>query len=96
VVTLAHIMNNFDRPLDLSIDEGTTSGDGVSTSTVSEVTIWTVVRDLSRNLVYFRSIEAMNWSVIDMNKLKDVKEIKKASVFDINQAGADAYKVFYQ
>ena len=96
VVTLAHIMNNFDRPVDLSKDEGTTSGDGVSTTTVSEATIWTVVRDLSRNLVYFRSIEAMNWSVIDMNKLKDVKEIKKASVFDINQAGADAYKVFYQ
>lgn len=96
VVTLAHIMNNFDRPIGLSVDEGPTSGDGVSTGTVSEVTVWTVVRDLSRNLVYFRSIEAMNWSVIDMNKLADVKAIKKVSVFDINQAGADAYKMFYQ
>jgi penicillin V acylase-like amidase (Ntn superfamily) len=96
VVTLAHIMNNFDRPVDLSVDEGTTSGDGVSSGTVSEVTILTVLKDLSRNLVYVRSIKAMNWSVIDMNKLADVKAIKKVSVFDINQAGADAYKVFYQ
>ncbi len=70
-------------------------GDGVTRNNSSEVTVWTTLQDLSRNLLYFRSINAMNWSVIDMNKLKDVKQIKSISTFDVDQAGADAFKLFY-
>lgn len=96
IVTLAHLMNNFDRPYDLTVDEAGGTGDGVRGSgTSSEVTVWTTLQDLSRNLLYFRSIEAMNWSVIDMNKLKDVKEVKSVSTFDVDKAGADSFKLFY-
>jgi penicillin V acylase-like amidase (Ntn superfamily) len=96
IVTLAHLMNNFDRPYDLTVDEAGGTGDGVrSGSTSSEVTTWTTLQDLSRNLLYFRSIEAMNWAVIDMNKLKDVKEIKSVSTSDVDKAGADSFKLFY-
>jgi penicillin V acylase-like amidase (Ntn superfamily) len=96
VVTLAHLMNNFDRPYDLTVDEAGGTGDGVrSSSTSSEVTTWTTLQDLSRNLLYFRSIEAMNWAVIDMGKLKDVKQIKTVSTSDVDKAGADSFKLFY-
>ena len=96
IVTLAHLMNNFDRPYDLTVDEAGGTGDGVRGSgTSSEVTVWTTLQDLSRNLLYFRSINAMNWAVIDMNKLKDVKEVKSVSTFDVDKAGADSFKLFY-
>ncbi len=95
ITTLAHIMNNFDRPYDLTVDMAGGMGDGVTRNNSSEVTVWTTLQDLSRNLLYFRSINAMNWSVIDMNKLKDVKQIKSISTFDVDQAGADAFKLFY-
>jgi len=96
VVTLAHLMNNFDRPYDLTVDEAGGTGDGVrSSSTSSEVTTWMTLQDLSRNLLYFRSIEAMNWAVIDMGKLKDVKQIKTVSTSDVDKAGADSFKLFY-
>lgn len=96
VVTLAHLMNNFDRPYDLTVDEAGGTGDGVrAEGASSEVTVWTTVQDLSRNLFYFRSIEAMNWAVIDMNKLKHVKEVKSISSLDVDKAGADSFKLFY-
>ena len=96
VVTLAHIMNNFDRPYDLTVDGSGGSGDGLrGSSTSSEVTVWTVMKDLSRGLFYIRTINAMNWSVVDMNKLKDVKQIKSVSSFDIDRAGADLFTLFY-
>jgi choloylglycine hydrolase len=96
VTTLAHLMNNFDRPYDLTVDEAGGTGDGVrSSGTSSEVTTWTTLQDLSRNLLYFRSIEAMNWAVIDMAKLKDVKQIKTVSTSDVDRAGADSFKLFY-
>lgn len=95
MTTLAHIMNNFDRPYDLTVDMAGGMGDGVTRNNSSEVTVWTTLQDLSRNLLYFRSINAMNWSVIDMNKIKDVKQIKSISTFDVDQAGADAFKLFY-
>ena len=96
VTTLAHLMNNFDRPYDLTVDEAGGAGDGVrSSGTSSEITIWTTLQDLSRNLLYFRSIAAMNWTVIDMNKLKDVKEVKSISTSDVDKAGADSFKLFY-
>ena len=96
VTTLAHLMNNFDRPYDLTVDEAGGTGDGVrAEGASSEVTVWTTLQDLSRNLFYFRSIEAMNWAVIDMNKLKDVKEVKSISTSDVDKAGADSFKLFY-
>ncbi|MFY9136239.1 linear amide C-N hydrolase [Zwartia sp.] len=95
ITTLAHIMNNFDRPYDLTVDAAGGMGDGVTRNNSSEVTVWTSLQDLSRNLLYFRSINAMNWSVIDMNKLKDVKKIKSISTFAVDQAGADVFKLFY-
>lgn len=97
ITLLAHIMNNFDRPHDLTIDPPGGTGDGPRGSkNSSEVTQWTVLNDLSRNLTYVRSINAMNWTVIDMNKLKNVTQIKSVSSYAVDQAGADAFNLFYK
>lgn len=95
MVTLAHIMNNFDRPYDLTVDGAGGSGDGIrGKGFSSEVTIWTTMSDLNRNHYFVRSINAMNFASVDMNKLKDVKQIKTISTYDVDKAGADVFTLF--
>lgn len=95
MVTLAHIMNNFDRPYDLTVDGAGGSGDGIrGKGFSSEVTIWTTMSDLNRNQYFVRSINAMNFASVDMNKLKDVKQIKTISTYDVDKAGADVFTLF--
>ena len=93
---LAHIMNNFDRPNDLTVDPAGSSGDGGKAKTTSsEVTQWTTMGDLSRNQLYVKSINAMNWTMIDMNKLKNVTQTKSVSTYAVDKAGADSFNLFY-
>ena len=95
VVTLAHILNNFDRPFDLTVDTGGGSGDGVrGKNASSEVTIWTTMSDLNRNQYYVRSINGMNFAVVDLNKLKDVKQVKSVSTYDVDKAVGDLFTLF--
>jgi penicillin V acylase-like amidase (Ntn superfamily) len=95
MVTLAHIMNNFDRPYDLTVDGAGGSGDGIrGKGYSSEVTVWTTMSDLNRNQYFVRSINAMNFAMIDMNKLKDVKKIKSILTADVDKAGADVFSLF--
>jgi penicillin V acylase-like amidase (Ntn superfamily) len=95
IITLAHILNNFDRPYDLTIDDSSGQGDGVrGEGSSSEVTVQTTMCDLNRNLYYVRSINAINFSMIDMNKLKNIKEIKSISTYDVDQPGADVFTMF--
>ncbi len=98
IAVLSHTMNNFDIPYDYTMDYvsdkvgfGPTSKPGST-----DVTQWTVMNDLSRNLYYVRSINAINWAVIDMNKLKDVKQMKTISTYDVDRSGADAFTLFYK
>lgn len=97
IQTLGHIINNFDRPYDLTVDGPGGLGDGPRSKTSSsEVTQWTVMNDLSRNLLYVRSINALNWTVIDMAKLKNVNTVKAVSTYEVDRAGADAFNLFYR
>lgn len=92
---LAHILNNFDRPYDLTVDGPGGIGDGPrNNKTSSEVTNWLVMHDLAGNRSYFRSINALNWTVIDMSQLKDVKTTKTVSSYDVDNAGANAFSLF--
>ncbi len=95
VLMLGHIMNNFDRPANLTIDVGSTVGDGpVSNSASSEVTEWTVMNDLSRNLLYVRAINSLNWTLFDLNKMKDLKKSKSITSYDANGLGSDGTSYF--
>lgn len=87
---LGHIMNNFDRPEGFTIDAAGSVGDGPSSNKASsEVSVFTVMKDLSRGKYYMRSINnSLNWAVVDLASLKDVKEVKAVSAYEINNAGA--------
>jgi penicillin V acylase-like amidase (Ntn superfamily) len=96
IQTLSHIMNNFDRPYDLTIDPPGGVGDGPrGNASSSEVTYWTVMTDLSRNLMYFRTISALNWTVIDMSKLVNTTQMKSVAIDVASQTGAMEFNQFY-
>lgn len=97
IVTLGHIMNNFDRCYDITIDGPGAVGDGPGSDSQSTEISWVMtMHDLSRNLFYVRTVNALNWSVIDINKLKDVQEVKTIYAYDVDQIGADAFTLFYK
>ena len=75
MVTLAHILNNFDRPYDLSADPAGTGGDGTKIwSTSTEVTVFTWMNDKARNRYYLRTIDALNFTEFDIDKLAVLKK----------------------
>lgn len=94
IQTLSHVINNFDRPYDLSVDlptggVGAEGGDPNATS--SEVTLFTTMNDLAQNQFYIRPINSINFSKIDLHKLAGVKEVKKVSFDQVAQFdGGDA------
>ena len=95
MVTLSHIMNNFDRPYDLSVDGAGGQGDGPRGSKQSsEVTDISVMADLSRGQFYFRTINNMNWTMIDINRLKGLKQMKRINMYDAGKSGADLFTLF--
>lgn len=76
VVTLAHILNNFDRPYNLSEDAAGTGGDGTKIwDTSSEVTIFTWMNDKARNRYYLRTIDALSFTEFDIAKLAPLKKV---------------------
>lgn len=99
IFTLGHVMNNFDRPLDISVDEpvkGTFSAAFSTTAGVgSESTYFTVLNDLSQNHFYIRTIDSLNFIKIDIRKLSHLKETKVVKFKAINAlAKVDATELF--
>ena len=93
VQTLSHVINNFDRPYDLSIDPEGSNAESANGSkgAIGEVTLFTTMNDLAQNQFYIRPINAINFSRVDLPKLADVKEFKKVSLDKIAQLdGGDA------
>jgi penicillin V acylase-like amidase (Ntn superfamily) len=93
IQTISHVINNFDRPYDLSIDPQGSNAEAAngSTGAVGEVTLFTTMNDLAQNQFYIRSINAMNFSRVDILKLAGVKEFKKVSLDEVAEFnGADA------
>ena len=90
IITLAHVMNNFDRVRDISVDEGNFFGDGPSSgSQSSEVTYWTAMNDKTRNLFFLRTIKAMNFSTFDIAKLAPIKSVVKVPLAKIDDVTLD-------
>ncbi|OXR47936.1 linear amide C-N hydrolase [Pusillimonas sp. T2] len=81
VLTLSHVMNNFDRPRGITIDERfeesvvniaapAVTGEPLYTS---EYTSWTALSDLERRKFYIRSYGSINYVDFDLNQLKQLK-----------------------
>jgi penicillin V acylase-like amidase (Ntn superfamily) len=93
VITLGHIMNNFDRPYDLSIDKGYSAEGGKPGTTSSEVTLFTWMNDKSRNLFFLRTIDALNFATFEIEKLAPIKSVVKVPLAKINDASLDGTQV---
>jgi penicillin V acylase-like amidase (Ntn superfamily) len=93
VITLGHIMNNFDRPYDLSIDEGYSAEGGAAGTTSSEVTLFTWMNDKSRNLYFLRTIDALNFAKFEIDKLAPLKSVVTVPLAKINDAALDGTQV---
>lgn len=94
IITLAHIMNNFDRPYDLSIDPPGSVGDGPPLKTnSSEVTMFTWISDKARNRFYLRTIDSYNFTMIDMNTLASETKIKKIPIAIFNNISSNSTRL---
>ena len=92
---LAHILNSFDRPLDLTMDPPGGLGDGPrGNQASSEFSQWQIIHDLARNLTYFRHYGAMNWSVIDMSQFKAIKTVKSIPVPQLAKVDPNLFSLF--
>jgi choloylglycine hydrolase len=94
VITLGHIINNFDRPYDLSIDKGFSAEGGLPGQTTSEVTLFTWMNDKVRNLYFLRTIDAMNFAKFEISKLSPIKKVITIPLAKINDAQLDGTQVF--
>ena len=93
VITLGHIMNNFDRPYDLSIDKGYSAEGGAPGSTTSEVTLFTWMNDKVRNLYFLRTISGLNYAKFEFDKLTPIKSVVKVPLEKINDTQLDGTQV---
>jgi penicillin V acylase-like amidase (Ntn superfamily) len=93
MITLGHIMNNFDRPYDLSIDKGYSAEGGAPGSTTSEVTLFTWMNDKVRNLYFLRTISGLNYAKFEFDKLTPIKSVVKVPLEKINDTQIDGTQV---
>lgn len=91
IFTLGHVMNNFDRPQDISkdLEDDLPAGERSMEATkgpksISEVTSWTVLHDLAQGHFYLRTINALNFSKFDLGKLSVLKAPKVVTLDAVN------------
>ncbi|QWE11357.1 linear amide C-N hydrolase [Polynucleobacter sp. es-EL-1] len=98
ILALSHLMNNFDRPAGITIDKPSSSSVGESVASskpTSEVTFFTSLKDLNRNLFYIRTIGMMNYVKVDINKLGAIKSVKIVSFSSLEKySGFNAEELF--
>ena len=76
VYMLSHVMNNFDRPLDITLDPPTPSNPSPEGKGDSEFTVWTALSDLSRRKFFVRSYLELNYQQFDLGELSNLKTFK--------------------
>lgn len=98
VTTLAHVMNNFDRPRGVTIDYPTgQSGnlevpglaDKGTAAYSTEFTCWTSLADLDRKLFFLRDYRSLNFTRLDLRALAGETAPKVLSLDGLNGADAD-------
>jgi choloylglycine hydrolase len=93
ISTLSRVMNNFDRPRGITVDNrfkdsiANITAPGVSGSKVytSEYTSWTSLTDIKRGQMFIRSYDSMNYIRFD---LKDLARSRKVLELDLAKVSA--------
>jgi len=71
LVELGHIMNNFDRPKNITKELTSAAKDGTPEKYMTEFTLWTVLTDLSRGQLYVRLYDDLNYQKYTFDQFKD-------------------------
>jgi len=99
VLTLAHILNNFDRPRGASIDYPDAGGGHLevkglegpaSEATATEFTSWTSLSDLDRKLFFVRDYSSLNYSRMELAALAALTRPAVLPLAALGEGTADA------
>ena len=92
VRSLAHVMNNFDRPRGITIDPPQSGGldiEGISAAPgqayKTEYTSWTVLADLGNDQFYVRTYDALNYIRFDLKRIFAAASLKVVPLDQIAQ-----------
>ncbi|MGO3744391.1 MAG: linear amide C-N hydrolase [Alcaligenes aquatilis] len=102
VLTLSHVMNNFDRPRGITLDERfKESIENIAAPAVtgeplytSEYTSWTTLSDLDRRRIFIRSYGSINYVDFDLNQLKQLKNQKSLPLKQFARQGGNGTVAF--
>lgn len=102
LLTLSHVMNNFDRPRGITIDNRLTGGvenmaaPGVTGEELytTEYTSWTVMSDLKQRKFFIRDYASLNFTDFDLNQLKSLKTAKSIPLKQFNKLGTSGTAAF--
>ena len=94
--TLAHIMNQFDRPKGITISPRAEGGhmevEGIDTGDsehATEYTSWTNLTDLNRSLFFLRTYDGLNYTMFDLAKLAKTDEVKVMGMSSLDGLAVD-------
>ncbi len=99
VLTLAHILNNFDRARGVTIDYPQQDGGHLEVAGLeeksgadyaTEFTSWTSLADLERTLFFIRDYKSLNYTRFDVAALKDLKQPRVLPLKALNGGASDA------
>lgn len=100
ITTLAHVMNNFDRPRGITMDERfeeeianiTAPGVTGSPTYTSEYTSWTALTDLRRQRLSVRTYGSLNYVTFDLAALKQLNAPRAVALDSIPAGVTDGAK----
>ncbi|UYW00592.1 linear amide C-N hydrolase [Flavobacterium agricola] len=75
LVELGHVMNNFDRPKNITKDLSGEGEQATPAKYMTEFTLWTVLTDLTRGQMYVRLYDSLNYQKFTFADYKDKTEM---------------------
>lgn len=70
IVELGHIMNNFDRPKNITKELAHQAKENTPAQYMTEFTLWTVLTDLSRGIMFVRLYDSLNYQKFTFDQFK--------------------------
>lgn len=94
--TVAHVMNNFDRPKDITKDAGGAGNEGIAAAVTkdapaftSEYTSWTALTDLTQDTLFLRTYKGMNYTKFDLGALSKLDKVVSIPLATIDGLASD-------
>ena len=93
---VGHVMNNFDRPKNITKDAGGAGNEGIAAAVTkdapaftSEYTSWTSLTDLTRDILFLRTYDGLNYTKFDLGALASVSTVVSIPLATINGLAGD-------